>query len=302
MSKNIKNKILAGFLAGIFIMIGIAGLEAFNEPDSSPADINGPENADDQGDWAAYSRGWEANASGDGSTALTKEICDSTSDWYWFEDGNGDGDTTDEEDGICIQETAVSSGILSWNGYDSTSNYDNSYIADYECEGNFPNGTITTGTYNGLDSGGSADTTWNDGDCALCQTDCYDGKKDLPDQGSYTSNAGGAGGYEGPITPEVLKNWKGTRLPTSLDFYGFCGYKDGGSDYETGCSATTATGDYGQMTGRTDECLDLSDSSWEWLSEQQILYSARIAGDDACSSVVSYNVNGSNRFRAVFRP
>ena len=323
----------------VFILSIIAGttihiFAAFTEPIASPSasdqdfpeNILGANNADNDYDSSlvmasttgsiieyleflgdkipqeSFGRGWVVSSSGDGSTALTKEACDNASGWYWFEDGNGDGDMTDEEDGICVQETAVSSGILSWNGYDYTTNYDNSYIADYECEGNFPNGTITAGTYNGLDSSGNADTTWNDGDCALCQADCYDGKKDLPDQGTYTSNSGGAGGYEGPITPEVLKNWKGTRLPTSLDFYGFCGYKDGGSDYETNCSSATSTGDYGQMIGRTDECLDLSDSSWEWLSEQHNGNRARIAGDHACSHVNFSNVHNSLRFRAVYRP
>ena len=247
-------------------------------------------------------RGWIASSSGDGSTALTESACDDASGWYWFEDANGDGDMDDKGDGICVQETAVSSGVLSWNGYAYTSSQDNTYIADYECEGNFPSGTIKTGTYNGFDSGGSADTTWDDGDCALCQTDCYDGKKDLPDQGSYTSNAGGTGGYIGPITPEVLKNWKGTRLPTYLDFYGFCGYKDGGSDYETGCSSVIITGTDGQMIGRTDECLDLSNSSIEWISEKIDTDYALIAGDLACSNVHENLVHFNYRFRAIFRP
>ena len=243
-------------------------------------------------------RGWVASSSGDGSTVLTESACDDASGWYWFEDANGDGDVNDEEDGICVQETAVSSGILSWNGHDYATNPDNSYIADYECEGNFPNGTIKTGTYNGFDSGGSADTTWNDGDCALCQADCYDGKKDLPDQGAYTSG----GAIEGPITSIVLKNWKGTRLPTSSDFFGFCGYKDGGSNYETSCLDTITIGTNGRMVGRTDECLDLSDSSYEWIAEHYDDLYVRIAGVAACSYVADSLVSSAYRFRAVFRP
>jgi hypothetical protein len=42
---------------------------------------------------------------------------------------------------------------------------------------------------------------------------------------------------------------------------------------------------------------------WEWLSEQNNNNNARIAGNNACSNVNNNNVsNGSNRFRAVFRP
>ena len=259
------------------------------------------ENAND--DIETYGRGWVASSSGDASTALTYEACEDASGWYWFEDANGDGDYIDIEDGVCILETAVSTGILSWNGYDYTSNPDNTYIADYECEGSFPSGTITTGTYNGLDSGGSADTTWNDGDCALCQTDCYDGRKDLPDQGSYTSNSGGTGGYEGPITNEILKNWKGTRLPNSLDFFGYCGYKDGGSDYETACSSDITTGDYGSIVGRVDECLDLSSAATrEWTSERHLYDTIKSPGYYSCSYMDGSTVDASNRFRALFRP
>ena len=249
-----------------------------------------------------FGGGWEANSGDDGSTALTNEICDDSSDWEWFEDANGDGDYDDPEDGICVKTTLVSSGILSWNGHDYSGD-DTTYIAGYECEGNFPNGTIEAGTYNGINSAGTADTTWNDGDCALCQAYCYDGKKDLPDQGAYTANPGGAGGYQGPLTPEALKNWRGTRLPNSFDFFGFCGYKDGGSDYETSCSVTISTGDYGGMVGRTDECLDLSNAgAHEWLSEGYGGVGARISGFYSCSYTTSNSVSGSFPFRAVFRP
>ena len=254
-------------------------------------------------DWPG--RGWVASSSGNASVALTREACDAASGWEWFEDGNGNGDYIDPEDGICVQTAAVSSGVLCWNGEDNASDIDNSYIAAYTCSGYFPNGTVAS--YSGINSGGLADNTWNDGDCALCQADCYDGRKDLPDQGGYTAPdatcTSNEACYEGPITPEVLKNWKGTRLPTSQDFYGFCGYKDGGSDYETGCSSDTTLGDYGQMVGRTDECLDLSDSgSYEWFSDQYFYRYARVAGVNACSFVFSILVTDSNRFRAVFRP
>jgi len=249
-------------------------------------------------------RGWVASTTGaDAITALNIAACQAAAPiWQWFEDGNGDGDTSDPEDGICVR--ASTTMALSWNGYDYTTNYDNTYIAGYTCEGNFPNGTVKAGTYNGLTSAGAADTTWNDGDCALCQADCYDGRRDLPAQGSYTSNNGNiTTGYNGWLMPEVLKKWKGTRLPTFEDFYGYCGYKNGGSDYETGCSSDKKHGNYGQMSGRTDECLDLSNSgSYEWLSEQVYNSYARVAGYYACSYSSYDDVYDGDRFRAVFRP
>ena len=247
--------------------------------------------------------GWVPNGSGDGSTDLTQAACAAASGWYWFEDGNGDGDTTDPEDGVCVQGTHQAAAG-SWNGDDSSTQYDNTYIADYTCAGNFPNGTVAT--YSGTGAG-IADTTWNNGDCALCQADCYDGKKDLPGQGGYTRPKYASDGHNGPITPEVLKNWKGTRLPTSNDFFGFCGYKDGylaaGDNYSTSCSSDTTYGSYGGMVGRTGECLDLSNTgAWEWLSEQGNSDAARVAGYFACSYFGYSLVNGGYRFRAVFRP
>ncbi|MEI8229511.1 MAG: hypothetical protein WCG83_00030 [Candidatus Peregrinibacteria bacterium] len=251
--------------------------------------------------------GWVANGSGNGSTALNSTNCAAASGWYWFADGNGDGDTTDPEDGICVQGTEqVGTSAGSWNGDDNISVRDNTYIPAYTCSGNFPSGTVAT--YSGTNAAGTADAIWDAGDCAFCQADCYDGKKDLPGQGTYTSpNVAASGGVQGPITPEVLKNWKGTRLPTSMDFFGYCGYKNGysaGADnYETSCSSDTTHGDWGQMVGRTDKCIDLSNNgNNEWLSEQYNNTSARVAMNYACSLFHSYNVNNDYRFRAVFRP
>ena len=247
--------------------------------------------------------GWAPNGSGDGSTDLTQAACEAASGWYWFQDTNFDGDTTDPEDGICVQGTHQAAAG-SWNGDESTSERDNTYIAAYTCSGNFPTGTVAT--YSGSGAG-IADTVWNAGDCALCQADCYDGKKDLPDQGGYVSPMEDAAGHNGPITPEVLENWKGTRLPTSNDFFAFCGYKDGYGgnvdNYSTSCSSDTLLGNYGQMAGRTDECIDLTNSGgWEWLSEQVSYGSARLAGGYACSYFNYGNVYYGGRFRAVFRP
>lgn len=118
-------------------------------------------------------------------------------------------------------------------------------------------------------------------------------------------------GNNGPLTQEVLNNWKGTRLPTASDFFGFCGYKGNGSAAGTGSYSTTNSaytadksfGNYGGQVGRTDEFLDLGNSgSWEWLSEQHNNNGARVAGGYACSYFVNGNVNTGYRFRAVFRP
>ena len=113
-------------------------------------------------------------------------------------------------------------------------------------------------------------------------------------------------GNNGPLAPEVLNSWKGSRLPTSSDFFGFCGYKDGGSNYESATGTYTADktyGNYGGQAGRTDEFLDLANSgSYEWLSEQYLRYGARMAGSNACSYFNNDNVYIGNRFRSVFRP
>ena len=117
-------------------------------------------------------------------------------------------------------------------------------------------------------------------------------------------------GNNGPLTQEVLNNWKGTRLPTASDFFGFCGYNstDGSGDgsYENTTGTYTADktfGNYGGQVGRTDEFLDLGNSgNWEWLSEQLSHNSARIAGNYACSNFGYNNVYSGHRFRAVFRP
>ncbi|MEA3450132.1 MAG: hypothetical protein U9Q85_04145, partial [Patescibacteria group bacterium] len=116
-------------------------------------------------DWPG--RGWTASSSGNATTSLTCETCDAASNWEWFEDGNGDGDYIDPEDGICVKTTTATSS--NWGG---TEVWDNSYIAAYTCAGSFPNGYVASG---GTDAE----------NCALCVADCYDGRKDLPDNGGY---------------------------------------------------------------------------------------------------------------------
>jgi hypothetical protein len=416
--------------------------------------------------------GWVAEISGDASESLNEANCAAASDWEWFEDANGDGDTSDPGDGICVKTSAV--GSDSWNGaeqvtpnnlgttalpisvtggnansvtvsgaswtadayknhivkvrsgtanncwgkvktntsdtitvygswltttyasgcgtpdgtsgfvvYDDLGQFDNSFIGDYSCAGNYPNGTVSHGNYP------------PSGVAALAVVDCYDGRRDLlPNEedravisGTATSadatsvtdttqaldvnvwlgqkvlitNGAGAGSYgfiesntatqivvsdwlggadpeagsefkiiyivphgsynpdaqlsggnddakgnNGPLMAEVLADWKGTRLPSAGDFFGFCGYKDGGSNYESTTGANTENksfGNYGGQNGRSDEFMDLASSgSWEWLSEQLNYHSARLAGVSACSNFYGYHVNTGNRFRGVFRP
>lgn len=425
--------------------------------------------------------GWTANGSGDGSTALNQTNCENAANWKWFEDANGDGDTTDPEDGECVRTAAVNSD--SWNGAeqmnqytladttaasgtsnsvtvsgtpwtadrykneivkiisgtgsgcwgivktnttstinvygswlqssyvacastpDATSHiqvfddnkYDNSFIGDYSCSGNYPNGTVTLGSYP------------TSGTIALAVADCYDGKRDLlPDEqdravlsgtataadttsitdsgqsmsvnvwlgqkvlitggtgsGSYgiiesntatkltvaswsgtapdigstfkiiyitprSSYVGGSGmsqiiggssddakATQGPLTAEVLSGWRGTRLPSHSDFFGFCGATSGDSDgtsgdssyHSSGASSNKTVGNYGSNVGRgangapNDEYMDLSNSgSWEWLSEQYYYAGARVAGNNACSYFYNGHVYNSYRFRALFRP
>ena len=277
--------------------------------------------------------------------------------------------------------------------------YDNSWIGDYTCTGNFPSGTVVNGSY---PSSGEAS--------AIATTDCYDGKRDfLPNEtdrgvlsGTATATSStsitdsaqnmtvnswmgqkvlitggtGKGSYgviesntatvitvsswigaapdvgsifkiiyiiprssyvtgatmsqiingtasddakanKGPLTTEALKNWKGTRLPTSMDFFGFCGAKAGDS-YNTagdstykssGASSNTSIGNYGSNVGRgknsapNDKYMYLSNSgSWEWLSEPHYIINARLAGGYACSNISLNYVYSGYRFRAVFRP
>ena len=108
----------------------------------------------------------------------------------------------------------------------------------------------------------------------------------------------------GPLKAEDLNNWKGTRLPSSSDFYGFCG--SGGTavsgDYKTSCSAIKTIGSYGGQNGRATECLSVSGVGYEWLSEQYVYVSARLAGGTACSSIDGDSVVSGYRFRAVSRP
>jgi len=295
------------FFAGLGMFLGIYFAVSFSEPVSDNSGFTEPTNFRSKGGWYAYGRGWEPNASGSGSTELSSSTCADAYGWYWFEDGNGDGDTIDEEDGICVKatstETGTTPGVDSPSGNACDTQRDNTYIAAYTCSGNFPNGYVAT--YSGINiTTCDADTTYNDGDCALCQADCYDGKKDLPDQNGYTAGDEDIStGNHGPLTAEVLKNWTGTRLPTSLDYFGFCGYKSGSKDYATDCSSATTTGYYGHMIGRTDECIDVSNyNSNEWILGHDNYYNFQAAGTYACSAASSGIINNAFRFRAVFRP
>jgi hypothetical protein len=121
---------------------------------------------------------------------------------------------------------------------------------------------------------------------------------------------------KGPLTPAVIDSWKGTRLPSFHDFFGYCNAKVGtisntGGDgfyYSSSAASSTALGNYGNDVGRgknpapLNNFMNLSNTSIEWLSEQHNYNNARYAGSNACSYVNSNSVYSSYRFRAVFRP
>ncbi len=417
-----------------------------------------------------------------GTTRLTKAACDAqgTANWAWFADMNNDGDTSDGEDGACVQTKATQSALpnASWNGavlfgttlasttanggsgttittattltaniyasstvrFSSATNacwgivrsntastitvygqwldasyntctvapgngdtfrvykdgqYDNSFIGDYTCTGNFPSGTVVAGT-----NPATTDTG------ALAVTDCLDGKRDLLSNetdraiisgtitaivqngdnststvtngnltGSFddnvyigqklliTSGTGvgswgiiesntsissstnviwngtptlptvGSGykiiyiiprGYKngiddikqnnGPLTPDILKTWKGTRLPTNMDWFDYCGKTsatgpavNGNGAYATNStdpySASKTFGNYGGQIGRTNQILNLANSgSFEWLSEQAVNNFVQVGGNNACSYITYGFVLSSIRIRAIFRP
>lgn len=132
----------------------------------------------------------------------------------------------------------------------------------------------------------------------------------------FGTNVDDPKGNKGPLTPTVLADWKGTRLPTSGDFFGYCGVKAGNVSgsagdsmyYSSGASSNTALGNYGGNVGRGknpapyNNYINLSNTSNEWLSEQYNYNGARNAGTYACSFVGYYYVYNGYRFRAVFRP
>ena len=290
--------------------------------------------------------------------------------------------------------------------------YDNSWIGDYTCSGNFPNGRVVHHSYPPFPntSGVGANATTS----ALEITDCLDGRRDLlaatssravisgtitavngyvftdssqnmtpglwmgqkllitagpgaGSQGTIEDNASTTitatttpgsswttvgsgpavgssysiiyiiphGSYvsstnmskifgtaddqyanKGPLPPAALDGWKGTRLPSFHDFFGYCNAKVGtisntGGDgfyYSSGAASSTALGNYGNDIGRgknpapLNNFMNLSNTSSEWLSEQFNYNGARYAGNNACSYVNSNSVFSSYRFRAVFRP
>ena len=397
--KGLSKKAIRGLIFGLALAIGTMAVIAFTEPTSGPAGFDEPTGAEDTGNWLAYGRGWVPNVSGSGSTAITKAACEAATGWEWFEDGNGDGDYKDEEDGICVKTSAISS--VSWNGAEQVDGdddkYDITFIGDWTCTGNFPNGSVVLGSYPS-----------SAGNIALAVADCYDGKRDLlpivdesaqdsrivfsgtaesgddttltDNQGGWDDNAwigqkvkifaGASAGSEGiiststatvltvnswsagnpgsdsqygiiyiapwscyrpnssngfastgnfcngPLKEEALRSWTGTKLPSHQDFFGFCGAMDGDSDstagdsayHSSGASDNRIIGRYGHNVGRgnnsspNDEYMYLSNTSWEWLSEQHYYYRARLAGNYACSYFSYYYVDSDYRFRAVFRP
>jgi len=206
------------------------------------------------------------------------------------------------DDPICVS-SQLGGGYTKYWSMSGTAPYnvnDNTFIGNYGCSGDSDGDGVGT-----LDSTLSGTVVERDGygddaNTALAIADCKDGIRNLltaayVESFGYTQpNATDATvGYNGPLTPKVLVEWKGTRLPSSNDFFGFCG--DG--------TVSTTAGNYGGQIGRTDAVSGTaSQGTWEWLSEQRSSDSARVAGGVACSSFGSSGVYGGFSFRAVFRP
>ncbi|MFH1712828.1 MAG: hypothetical protein ABH896_01390, partial [Candidatus Jacksonbacteria bacterium] len=236
-----------------------------------------------------------------GISGLNQSVCTGAG-WDWVADSNNDGTI---DDPICIQTDSGTNGrdpagTKYWN---NTTANDSTFLGNYGCSGDTDGDGV--GTLNTSLSGTvvERDGYGNDASVALAIADCKDGIRNLltaaaVEATEYTAPDVTCDGtnydtcYNGPLTPKALLEWKGTRLPTSNDFFGVCG---------NGTNSTTY-GNYGNQIGRTDNVITANANTWEWLSEQHFISTARLAGNGACSYFGSSSVTSGNSFRAVFRP
>jgi len=232
-----------------------------------------------------------------GISGLNQSVC-TDAGWTWLADSNYDGIN---DDPICVSDKLGGGYTKLWN-MSGTAPYnvnDNTFIGNYGCSGD-PDGD-GVGTLDSTLSGTvvERDGYGDDANTALAIADCKDGIRNLltaayVESIGYTQpNSDSVNGYNGPLSPKALIEWKGTRLPSSNDFFGFCG--DG--------TASTSAGLYGTQIGRTDAISGTTgQGNWEWLSEQSTMTSARAVGVFACSYFTFSTVNNAFKFRAVFRP
>ncbi|MFA5095384.1 MAG: hypothetical protein WC447_01850 [Candidatus Paceibacterota bacterium] len=236
-----------------------------------------------------------------GISGLNQSVC-TTAGWAWIADSNYDGTS---DDPICVQTDSGTNGrdpagTKFWNN--ATAN-DNTFLGNYGCSGDTDGDGV--GTLNTSLSGTVVERSdyGNDASVALAIADCKDGIRNLLTSAAveafgYTAPDATCDGtdyetcYNGPLTPKVLLEWKGTRLPTFNDFFGVCG---------NGTNSITY-GNYGNQIGRTDNVITANVNTYEWLSELRLNSTARVAGWHACSYSNSNNVTYSTGFRVVFRP
>jgi len=228
-----------------------------------------------------------------GIDGLNQTACTAAS-WTWVADSNYDGVN---DDPICINPSREV-GTKVWS---TSVGNDGTFIGNYSCSDSEANLETFDAQLNGLvvENAGYGD----DAATALAITDCKDGIRNLlskaeVETAGYEAPDTACDGtdydtcYNGPLTPKALVEWKGTRLPSSNDFYGVCG---------NGTTSKTF-GNYGNQIGRTDNVIAANAGSWEWLSEQYHDGSARVAGHYGCSYFHANLVTSSYGVRAVFRP
>lgn len=228
-----------------------------------------------------------------GISGLNQTVC-ANAGWTWVADSNYDGVN---DDPICVQPARDAAGAKAWNN--GTAN-DNTFIGNYSCSDSEGNLETLDAQLNGLvvENAGYGD----DGATALALVDCKDGIRNLLSKATVEAfgyvapdvacDGSGDSCYDGPLSPKVLLEWKGTRLPSSNDFFDVCG----------NTTISTNTGYYGGQIGRTNNVITTNAGSNEWLSELHYHSRARIAGLNACSNVNIANVSSPYDFRAVFRP
>ncbi|MBN2094106.1 MAG: hypothetical protein JW740_01930 [Candidatus Zambryskibacteria bacterium] len=230
-----------------------------------------------------------------GIDGLNATAC-AAADWTWIADSDYNGVT---DDPICVQPSRDAAGTKVWNN--SASVNDNTFIGNYSCSDSESNLETFDAQLNGLvvENAGYGD----DANTALALVDCKDGIRNLISKAeveSYGYTAPDAtctapdydDCHNGPLTPKILLEWKGTRLPTHNDFF------DVGGD---GTDSKTA-GKYGVQIGRADSVITCNVGTYEWLSEQFYSTNARRAGIYACSYFHTTPVTNTADFRVVFRP
>lgn len=233
-----------------------------------------------------------------GISGLNQNVCENIAvGWEWRADSNYDGV---EDDPICVQGIPGPNMRWSTNNVAPYNQRDNTFIGNYSCSDSEDNLETFDPQLNGkvVENDGYGDDT----NTAVAAADCKDGIRNLLSKNyvesfgytvpDVTCESGLEGCYEGPLTKQVLAEWKGTRLPTIQDFFGVCG---NGTD-------STTFGDYGYQVGRTDNVITAGGSA-EHLSDVHGWSYCYSSTQYACSAT-NYNhfSNSHALLRVIFRP